>query len=101
MTYTPTNFSALTGFQDILGVANTNTGGYFWTAMNAMIFLIILITLGGSVGFEAGLLTAAFIAFIVQFLLIYLGLSSVHYMGFYIAIILGMIIYLIWRNKYD
>ena len=101
MTYTPTNYSAMNNFGDFLAIANTNTGGYFWTAMNAMIFLIILITLGGSVGFEAGALTGSFIALVIQVLLIYLGLSGVKFAGIYIAIILGMIIYLIWRNKYD
>lgn len=41
----PTNWTNVTDFGGIMGVANSNTGGWFWSAILVMLFFIILFTL--------------------------------------------------------
>ena len=99
--YHAINMSNVNTLTDVLGVANQTTGGWFWAAMNLMIFLVILITLSVSFGWEAGFLSACFIGLIMSMLLLYMSLAPLWLVGFYVGGIIIMIIYIVWRNPYD
>lgn len=102
MAYNYTNWSAINNMGDFLGVANANTGGWFWTAMNLMVWFVLMITMAGGFGFEAGLFTASFICLLVGILLSYMGLASTLWaVGPYLAVIIIEMAIVIWKNKYD
>jgi len=95
------NWTGVDSPKEFLTMPNTATGGYFWMGMNIMVFLVIFISLAGSFGWEAGLLSAGFIALLMSIFLVYLGLLSFWVVGTFIALILITAIYIIWSNRYD
>ena len=99
---TLTNWTAVNDMGDLLNVANAQTGSWFWTAMNVMITLIILITLTTGTGsWIAGAMTALFIGMLIQVFMAYLGIGAWLTVGAYLGGLLGIIIYMMWSNKYD
>ncbi len=66
-----TNWTGMTNANDLLVAVNTNTGGWFWASMVYMIFLTMLLSTL-SFGFEASLLTSAFICFLIALMLSFL-----------------------------
>ena len=96
-----TNWTNMTDFADILMEANNQTGGWFWTGINFMVFLVLLITMTGIAGWEAGFLTAGFVAIVTSIFLTYLGLQAWWITGMIVGVIIIINIYLMWRNKYD
>jgi len=98
MVYTPTNFSSVTNLQTGLELANTNSGGYFWTSMVMMVFMILFITLL-NFGFEASLLSSAFLGFLLAFFLAYIGLVAWWLVGVFVAIMLFTIFYIMWGGR--
>ena len=101
MVYTPTNWTNLSNPAQLLAVANTNTGGYFWTGMNMMVFLVALISMIAIVSWEQALLASAFLGLLISLVLTYAGLTGYWVMGTFVGIILLTIMYIIWSNKYD
>lgn len=101
MPFTPSNWSAVNSTADMLVLANNNAGGFFWSAMIYMLFGIMLITLTGSFGWEAGLLASAFFGLVLSIMGLYLGLVGIATIGTFVAMIILMIIYITWANKYD
>lgn len=99
MVYTPTNWSAITSTADVLNIANNNTSGMFWAGMNFMLFAIMLITLTGVFGWEAGLLTSAFVGLMISLTFVYLGIESFWVTGGFVGIIIAMIAYLMWNSR--
>jgi hypothetical protein len=98
---TLTNFSNITTFAGFLQEANNQTGGWFWTGMNFLVFMVLFITLTTGFGWEAGLFSAGFVSIIISVFLMYLGLQSMLLTGATIAIILIVYIIIMWSNKYD
>lgn len=101
MTFTPNNWTAVNSVTDVLGFANDNTGSWFWFGMNVMVFLVILLTLAGSFGWEAGLLVASFVGILLSIIFVYMGLIAIQYVGIYVGIVILLILYIMWSNKYD
>ena len=96
------NFSNVTTFTGFLAEANVQTSGWFWSAINIMVFLVMFITVASSpAGWEAGILSAGFVTIILSLFLTYLGLQSIWITGVMIGLILLVFIYTMWRNKYD
>lgn len=95
------NWTAVKTPQDFLKMPNTATNGWFWAGMDLMIFLVLFITIVGSFGFEAGILSAGFIGLLMTLFLVYLGLVAWNFAGYFIGILVIIMIYVIWSNKYD
>jgi len=98
--YTPVNMS-LNSFDDFLTLVNQSGAGYLFTAIDVLVFFVLLITLSGSFGWEAGFLTAGFVGIILSLLFSYMGVMSWWLTGFFVGIILVMIAYIIWSNRSD
>ena len=99
MTYVAPDWTAVNSTVDAIGFANTSTGGYFWFGMNVMVGLIIFISLAGTFGFEAGLMTGAFVAMMMGFMLVYMDLMSINLLGIFIGILVVMIMYIMWNRQ--
>jgi len=95
------NWSNVTTPEEFLKMPNQATSGWFWTGIDIMIFLVLLITLAGGFGFEAGILSAGFISILVTLLLAYLNLVSFATVGWFVGLVVLMMIYVIWSNRYD
>jgi len=92
------NFNGTTDFPSLLGIVNTNTGGFGWIALLLMIQIIMFFSFI-PFGFNAALLSSAFIAFIVGMFLTYLGLVSWTHLMIFLGQILLMIIYIGWEQR--
>ena len=95
------DWSNVTTPEEFLAMPNTSTGGWFWTGIDLMIFLILFITLAGAFGWEAGILSAGFIGIIMTLLLAYMNLVSFSTAGWFIGIVVIIMIYILWSNRYD
>lgn len=96
---TITNFSNLTTFAGFLAEANNQTSGWFWGAMNLLVFLVLFITLTAGFGWESAFLSAGFVSIILSVFLMYLGLQSMMIGGMIIGGILLLFIFLMWSNR--
>ena len=101
MAYVETNWTAIETFQDLMGIANTNTSGWFWSGMIVMIFFILVITMGGGFGIWAGILSATFVSLVLALLLAYMELVPWWIVGGFVGVLLATIMYVIWSNRYD
>ena len=95
------NWSAVDSPEALLKMPNTSTGGWFWAGMDLMTFIILFISLAGTFGWEAGILSAGFVGILMTLFLAYMHLVAFSFAGYFIAIICIMMIYVIWSNKYD
>ena len=84
------NWSGVDTPGEFLEMPNTATGGYFWAGMDLMVFLIVFITLATQFGWEAGIMSAAFVGLLMSIFLVYLNLVSFWIVGVFIAILLFM-----------
>ena len=92
------HFQNATDLADLLAIPNTNTGGYFWVGMLAMMWGILVMSLL-SFGFEVALITSSFIMLIAGLFLVYLGLVSWTWLMFFLGVIFFMIFYMVWQKK--
>jgi len=92
------NFAGVTDLRGLLGVANTSTGGFGWIVLLVMMQAIILISLL-PFGFNAAVLSSAFIALIAGLFMTYLGIVSWTHLMIFLGEILLMIIYIGWQQK--
>jgi len=99
--YHQINITNSTGFKEILAMPNTITNGWFWNGITLMLFFIAFVTIAMGFGWEAGLMVSAFIGMLLTLFLVYLGLSPLWMVGVYLGLILLIIFYIIWNNKYD
>jgi hypothetical protein len=95
------DWSNVTTPDQFLAMPNESTGGWFWTGMDLMIFIILFITMAGAFGWEAGMLSACFAGLLISLFLVYLGLVAWWVVGMFIGMILLIFIYIIWSNRYD
>jgi len=91
----------ISSFDDFLTLVNNSGAGYLFTAIDVLVFLVLLITLSGAFGWEAGFLTAGFVGIILSLLFSYMGVMSWWLTGFFVGIILVIISYIIWSNRND
>lgn len=95
------DWTNVTSPEALMKMPNSATGGWFWAGMDFMVFIILFITLAGTFGWEAGILSAGFIGILMTIFLAYMHLVSFAFTGYFVAIISIMIIYIIWSNRYD
>ena len=100
MPFIPTNWSEITVAQDILQVANANSGGFFWTGILYMV-TIILMVIFIPFGFEAALLTSGFIGMTIGIILLYSNLISWQWFLPLPGMILFTILYIVWSSRQD
>ena len=101
MAFNITNYQNISTTADFLSLANTNSNGYFFTGMVFMIWLIMMISLAGVFGWEAGILSASFTALVVAIFLTYAGLTPIWLIGAFVGIIISIIAFIIYSNRYD
>jgi len=92
------NWSNVTTWEQMLEVANTNTGSWFWTLITYTVFVLTLL-LNVGWGFEVGLITAGFIALIISLVLAFAGLVSWTVVLSFVAIIVLTFIYIGYTTK--
>ena len=95
------NWTNATTPEGFLKMPNQVTNGWFWTGIDMMIFLVLFITMAGAFGWEAGILSAGFIGIIMTLLLAYLHLVAFQTAGWFIGVVVIIMIYVIWSNRYD
>lgn len=95
------DWSNVTTPEEFLKMPNTSTSGWFWTGIDIMIFLVLLITMAGVFNWEVAILGAGFIGIIMSLLLAYLHLVSFWVVGWFVGLVIIMMIYIIWSNRYD
>lgn len=101
MVYNPVNWSNITNMGELMAIPNANTGGWFWVAMQMMVWFVMLI-LFINFGLESAALTASFISLILGIFLLYLGLATAKWAVLWpIAVILMVIIYISWSSRSD
>ena len=96
-----TNWSNISTFGQMLAEANNQTGGFFWSGMNIMIFLVMFVTMSMGFGWEVAFFSAGFVAILSSVFLMYLGLQSMQITGMMIGGIVLLFIILMWSNKND
>ena len=94
----PNYFENVTTLKGMLGVANMTTSGFTYLGLLLMLDVIMIIA-SLSWGFEAAILTSAFVCLIAGIFLTYLELISINYLMFFVAQIIVMILYITWQKK--
>ncbi len=86
-------------FDDLLTATNSSAGGYLFAGIDVLVFLVLLITLTGTFGWEAGILSAGFIGLILTLLFAYMNVLNWTFTGFFIGAIVVMIAYTTWSSR--
>lgn len=92
------NWTNVTDFAQIPGLANTASTNTFWIGMLHMIFIILLLVMIGY-GFEVAITTAAFLSLIIAFFLVYSNLIAWGYIVEFAGILLFIFLYITWSSK--
>ena len=92
------NWSNVTTVGAFASVPNTNTGGWFWTAMLWMIYAILLISML-PMGFEAAILGSAFSCLMIGIILVYMGLTSWIWVVMFAGILVGMFLWIMYSQR--
>jgi len=92
------NWTNITNIEQILAVANTNTGSWFWTATLYMVWVILFVSTL-NFGFEIALLGASFSCFMLGVLLTYLGLVSWVWTAFFMGVIIVIVFMKLINSK--
>ena len=93
-----TNWTNVTTPEAFLQIANSTTGGWFWTSILAMIAIVLMISML-PFGFEAAILASAFAAFMLGMLLAYLGLVAWTWVVMYAGIIIAVGLWIMYSQK--
>jgi len=92
------NWTNITSAEEVLAIANTQTGSWFWTATLFMLWGVLIISML-AFGLPASLLGASFACFIIGVLLTYMGLVSWGWTIFFMGWIIIVIFYKIMTSK--
>lgn len=95
---TQINWTNFTDLGDLPSLANTASGGTFWSGMLYMLFIIMILVLVGY-GFEVSLMISSFIALIIGLLLVYSDLIGWFSIIPFVAVILFLVLYISWNRK--
>lgn len=91
------NWSEVIRPTDLMGLPNTNTGGWFWVGMLYMVWFIlnaILMTFG----VERAIITSSLISLIMAVILVYMDLIAWTYCLFFLGVLIFMFIYIMWAK---
>lgn len=94
----PINWTNATTTAGMMQIANQNSGGWFWTAMLFMVYVVMIISLIGF-GIEVALLSANFLAILVSILMVYMGLVSWTIVAFFIGFQSFLFLYIMWSSR--
>jgi len=94
------NWTNVTDFGQLPSLANTASGGSFWTGFLEMIWIILILVLIGY-GFEVAIVVASFLALLMAFFMVYADLVSWALIGQFAGILLFMFLYIIWSGRKD
>lgn len=83
---------------DLLAVANTTTGGVFWSGILTMIVLVLFMSLL-AFGAETALLVSLFIGLMIGTFLLYMGLVSTLVVGVIVGLLFFSILYLMYTSR--
>lgn len=92
------NWTNVTTAYDFLSVPNTSVGGYFWTGILFLVW-IVLCAIMMIFGFEVGILGASFICLLAGILLAYAGLMSWTWVLWYVGVIVFIGIWVYYQQK--
>lgn len=99
--YQNVNWSSANTFQDFLVKTNESGANWLFTGIDVMVTMVLFITLAGAFGWEAAIMSSGFIGIVLSLLFVYMGVMSMTTAGIYVGLLLMMIAYVIWSNKYD
>ena len=91
------SWSNVTTVSEMLQMANNSSGGWFWTAMLYMIFVILFVSML-NFGFYVSLLGASFTSLLLGVLLVYMGLVAWTWVAFFVGLIVLMFIWIMFNN---
>lgn len=92
-----TSWENVTTMNDLLGVANTNSGGVFWAGM-LYTFVVILFMALLFTGVEQAAMVALFIGIIVGSFLLYMNLIGGTILGILVGALVAVIIYAVFSS---
>ena len=92
------NWTNITTADQVLAIANTQTGSWFWTATLFMLWGVLVISMLGF-GFPVALMGASFGAFMIGLILTYLGLVGWTWTAFFMGLIICIIFYKIMTSN--
>lgn len=92
------NWSSVTNISSGLQIANSQSGGYFWTGMLFMGWCILFISML-AFGIEVALLASCFSALLVGVLMAYMGLVSWTWILMIIGTLLVTFLWIIYNQK--
>lgn len=99
--YNANNCDAVSNFTDFLTCANQSGGDYTFTAILFLVTAVLTISLAGAFGWEVAILGSAFIGLVLSILFVYMGVMAWTTTGIFVGILIIMIMYIIWSNRYD
>lgn len=97
--YQNINMSNVSTVSGMLDAMNQSGAGYLFTAINMLVFFVLLISLSGLFGWEAAILSSGFISIILSILFVYMGVMSFWIAGAFVGLILAIMMYVIWSNR--
>jgi hypothetical protein len=92
------NWTNISDFSGIMQVPNTAVGGFFYSTILFIIF-IILVMLFISTGLETALLVSASIILLPSVFLAYANLVDWWVTGSFIGVIIFIVMYMYWGSK--
>ena len=95
-----TNWTNVSNYQGVLESANNNSGGWFWTAVVWLVFLVLTISFS-AFGIEIALLAGCFITLVISLFLVYVGLVSFQTFLIFVGILILEFIYIMWSSSRD
>jgi len=91
------NWSNVTDFSQLPGLANASSGGLFWSGVLWLMFIVLILVLV-SYGLEVAVTVAAFLAFAMSFLFVYNDLVGWGHIVAFAGILLFMYLYITWSS---
>jgi len=92
------NWTNITTAEQVLAIANTQTGSWFWTVTLFLLWGVLTISMLGF-GFPGAILASSFSCFMVGILLTYMGLVNWAWTAFFMGIIIVVIFYKIMTSR--
>ena len=88
-------------FDGFIQLANASGGGWLFTMIDFLVFVVLFITLTTQFGWESAIMSSGFIAMILTILFVYMGVMNMTIAGIFVGGLVAIIIYIMWSNKWD
>ena len=95
------SWNNMTTFNQFFQNANLSAMGYLFAGIDFMVFLILFITLTFSFGWQSAILSSSFIGLFLGLLFVYMGLMNYVFLGFFVGLLIAMIMYIVWSDRYN